>query len=48
MNKKVTHITNNQYFDRINSHTKTIKYMHDLKANFIKMLGITNTVRLNS
>lgn len=37
-------MTDNQYLNRVNYHIKTIKHMHDLKANFIKMLGITNTV----
>ena len=45
------HITENQYLNRVNSHIKTIKYMHDLKTNFLKMLGITNSIvgnKLNS
>jgi len=41
------HITDNQYLNRVNSHTNTIKYMHDLKVNFLKMLGITNTILAN-
>jgi hypothetical protein len=38
------YITENKYLNRDNSHIKTIKYMHDLKANFLKMLGITNCI----
>ncbi len=40
-------MTDNQYLNRVNYHIKTIKHMHDLKANFLKMLGITNTVLAN-
>lgn len=38
------HITEIQYLNRVNSHIKPIKHMHDLKANFLKMLGITNII----
>jgi len=41
------HITEIKYLNRVNSHIKTIKYMHDLKTNFLKMLGITNTILAN-
>lgn len=34
------HITENQYINSINSHINAIKYMHDLKSNFLKILDI--------
>lgn len=37
------HITENQYINSVNSHINAIKYMHDLKVNFQKMLQITNS-----
>lgn len=38
------HITENQYINRVNHHKNTIKYMHDLRTNFLKMVQITNSV----
>jgi len=43
LNKKVIHITENQYISSINSHINSTKDMHDLTVNFLKMLHITNT-----
>lgn len=36
------HLTDNQYINRINHYKNTVKLMHDLKANFDKILLITN------
>jgi len=47
MQKKVIHITENQYLNSVNSHINAIKHMHDLKANFLKMLQITNAALKN-
>lgn len=41
------HITENQYLNSVNSHINAIKHMHDLKANFLKMLQITNAALKN-
>ncbi len=46
MKKKAMHITENQYLNSVNSHINAIKHMHDLKANFLKMLHIANTALL--
>jgi hypothetical protein len=42
--KKAMHITENQYINRVNSHINTVKYMHDLKTNFLKIQHITNSM----
>ena len=36
------HLTDNQYLNRVNHYKKTVKLMHDLKANFDKILLRTN------
>ena len=36
------HIPDNQYINRVNHYKNTINHMHDLKANFDKILMITN------
>ena len=36
------HITEIQYFNSVNHHKNAIKFMHDLKTNFDKILQITN------
>lgn len=41
------HITENQYLNRVIFYINTIKYMHDLKANFLKIQQITNSILEN-
>ncbi len=41
--KKAMHIIDIQYLNRVNHYKNTINFMHDLKANFDKILMITNT-----